>query len=230
VIDVIFREKEVAMNRPIPHALKIVIGCLLVSLWGFGCAHTIVVEIPPRIDLQPYQTIGIVEFSSNAKENLNRIATQEFMGSIQDAQPQVRFLELGPEYQLLRKLGRNSLDIEAIKAIEEKYGVTSVFTGSFEISNVTPKVSIGTDLASIHASAVVNVSMVSKHWDTVSGATIWTNSRQGHWKVAGIHSDSKDLSFHANNPEDEYPRYLEELAFAMTDPFRPHYEKRDAPR
>jgi len=218
------------MEFPNLRTFIIFLGSLVVGLSAFGCAHTVVVEIPPKIDLQPYKTIGIVEFTSNSKENLNQIATQKFMGVIHNAQPQVRFLELGPEDQLVKKLGRNSLDIEAIKAIEKKYGVSSIFTGSFEISDVKPKVSIGTDLSSVRASAVVNISMVSKHWDTVSGATIWSNSRQGHWKVAGIHSDSKDISFSVNKSEDQYGRYLEELAFAVTDHFRPHYEKRNAPK
>jgi len=210
--------------------VKLFLGSLVVGVSVFGCAHTVVVEIPPKIDLQPYKTIGIVEFTSNSKEDLNQIATQKFMGCIQNAQPQVRFLELGPEDQLVRKLGRNTLDIEAIKAIEKKYGVSSIFTGSFVISNVKPKVSIGTDLSSIRASAVVNISMVSKHWETVSGATIWSNSRQGHWKVAGIKSNAKDISFSMNTPEDQYGRSLEELVFAVTDHFRPHYEKRNAPK
>jgi len=218
------------MEFPNLRTFIIFLGSLVVGLSAFGCAHTVVVEIPPKIDLQPYKTIGIVEFTSNSGENLNQIATQKFMGVIQNAQPQVRFLELGPEDQLVKKLGRNSLDIEAIKAIEKKYGVSSIFTGSFEISDVKPKVSIGTDLSSVRASAVVNISMVSKHWDTVSGATIWSNSRQGHWKVAGINSNSKDISFSVNTPEDQYGRYLEELAFAVTDHFRPHYEKRNAPK
>ena len=218
------------MEIPNLRTLKIFLGSLVVGLSAFGCAHTVVVEIPPRIDLQPYKMIGIVEFTSNSKEDLNQIATQKFMGFIQNAQPQVRFLELGPEDQLVKKLGRNSLDIEAIKAIEKKYGVSSIFTGNFEISDVKPKVSIGTDISSLRASAVVNISMVSKHWETVSGATIWSNSRQGHWKVAGIHSNSKDISFSMNTPEDQYGRYLEELAFAVTDNFRPHHEKRDAPK
>jgi hypothetical protein len=225
-----FGQKEAPMGIPHLRIWKIFLGSLVVGLSALGCAHTVVVEIPPKIDLQPYKTIGIVEFTSNSNENLNQIATQKFMGFIQNAQPRVRFLELGPEYQLVRKLGRNALDIEALKAIEEKYGVSSIFTGSFEISNVRPKVSIGTDLSSIHASAVVNISMVSKHWETVSGATIWSNSRQGHWKVADIHSNSKDISFSVNTPEDQYGRCLEELAFAITDHFRPHYEKRDAPK
>jgi len=218
------------MEIPNLRTMKIFLGSLVAGLSAFACAHTVVVEIPPKIDLQPYKTVGIVEFTSNSRENLNQIATQKFMGFIQNAQPQVRFLELGPEDQLLRKLGRNSLDIEALQAIEKKYGVSSIFTGGFEISDVAPKVRIGTDLSSIRASAVVNISMVSRHWDTASGATIWTSSRQGHWEVAGFNSNSKDISFSMNGPEDQYGRYLGELAFAVTDHFRPHYEKRNAPK
>jgi hypothetical protein len=218
------------MEIPNLRTLKILLGSLVVGLSALGCAHTVVVEIPPKIDLQPYQTIGIVEFTSNSRESLNQVATRKFMGFIQDAQPRVRFLELGPEDRLLEKVGRYALDFEAIKAIGKKYGVSSVFTGSIEISDVKPKVSIGTDLSSLRASAVVNISMVSKHWDAVSGATIWSNSRQGHWTVAGVDSNSKDISFSMEPPEDRYGRYLEDLAFAVTDPFRPHYEKRDAPK
>jgi hypothetical protein len=135
---------------------------------------------------------------------------------------------LGPEDQLVRKFGRNTSDIEALKGIGKKYGVSSIFTGSFEISDVKPQVRIGTDLSSLRASAIVNISMVAKHLDTGSGATIWSNSRQGHWKVADFQSDSKDISFSMDASEDQYGRYLEELAFAVTDHFRPHYEKRDA--
>ncbi len=206
------------------------LGFLAIGLSIHGCAHTVVVEVPPKIDLQPYETIGIVEFSSNARENLNQIATQQFMGFIQNAQPRVRFLELGPEEQLVKKLGRDALDIEAVQAIGKRYGVSSIFTGSFEISDVKPEVSVGTDLSSVRAAAVVNISMVSKHWETVSGATIWSNSRRGSWKVAGLHSNARDISFRMNSSEDQYGRYLEELAFAVTDPFRPRHEKRNAPK
>lgn len=209
--------------------MAILLGFILSGVSFSGCAHTVVVEIPPKIDLKAYKTIGIVEFSSNSRENLNRISTEKFMGFIQDAQPQVRFLELGPEGPLLAALGFSSLDIQAIRAIGEKYGVSSVFTGHIEISDVNPVLNIGGDMSSIRASAVVSISMASKHLDTASGATIWSNSRQRQWKVAGLRTDSKDMSFDMDASDEKYGRYVEELAFAITVPFRPRYEKRDAP-
>jgi hypothetical protein len=218
------------MRIPNIRTVAILLGFLVPGVSFFGCAHKVVVEIPPKIDLQAYKTIGIVEFSSSTGGNLGPIATRKFMGFIQDAQPRLRFLELGPEGPLLAALGRSSLDIQAVRAIGESHGVSSVFTGRVEISDVSPVVSIGNDFTSIRASAMVSISLVSKHVDTASGATIWTGSRQGQRKVAGLNSDSKDISFDMDASGEQYSRYVEELAFAITAPFRPRYEKRNAPQ
>jgi L,D-peptidoglycan transpeptidase YkuD (ErfK/YbiS/YcfS/YnhG family) len=197
----------------------------------FGCAHKILVEIPPRIDLQSYQTIGIVEFSSNSTDQLNEFATQKFMAMIQTAQPQVRFLELGSQEQLLKAIGHDRMDPEAVKAIGKKYGVKTIFGGTYEISEVKPRVSLGEDLSSINASAVVNVSMTSKHWDTETGATIWTHSRYGEWPLASVKKGSGSaIFFSVSDPEDKYGQFIGKLAYAVTDDFRAHYEKRVVPK
>jgi hypothetical protein len=209
------------------------LGLMALCLWGAACAKTIVVEIPPRIDLQPFQTIGIVEFSStspNATDALNQLATQKFMSYIQGAQPQVRFLELGSESHVLHSVGHERLDLEALKAIGKKYGIGSIFTGVYDISDVKPSMSIGGDLSSLNVSAAVYISLVSKHWDTNTGATIWTDSRHGQWNVAGFHKEA-DLpgSISISDPGDSYGRHLEQLDYAVTDSFRPHYQRRTVP-
>jgi hypothetical protein len=196
-----------------------------------GCAHKVLIEIPPRIDLQSFQTIGIVEFSSNSTDQLNQYATQRFMAMIQSAQPQVRFLELGSEKELLKAVGRDRIDPEAIKAVGKKYGVKTIFSGTYQISEAKPRVSLGEDLSSINASAVVNVSMTSKHWDTETGATLWTNSRYGEWPVAGVKKGSGGIiSLNVSDPKDKYGQFIGKLAYAMTDDFRAHYEKRVVPK
>ncbi len=196
-----------------------------------GCAHKVLVEIPPRIDLQSYQTIGIVEFSSNSTDQLNDFATQKFMAMIQSAQPQVRFLELGSEKELLKAIGHDRMDPEAIKAVGKKYGVKSIFAGTYQISEAKPRVSLGEDLSSINASAVVNVLMTSKHWDAETGATLWTNSRYGEWPVANVQKGSGGIiSFNVSDPEDRYGQFIGKLAYAVTDDFRAHYEKRVVPK
>lgn len=196
-----------------------------------GCAHKILVEIPPKIDLQSFQTIGIVEFSSNFTDQLNEFATQKFMTMVQSAQPQVRFLELGSQKQLLKTIGHDRMDPETIKAIGKKYGVKTIFSGTYEISEVKPRVSLGEDLSSINASAVVNVSMTSKHWDTETGATLWTNSRYGEWPLANVKKSSGGIiSFKVSDPEDKYGQFIGKLAYAITEDFRVHYEERAVPK
>jgi hypothetical protein len=199
----------------------------ILSLLVVGCAHRITVEIPPRIDLQTYQTIGIVQFSSNSTQKLNQFATQKFMSVIQSAQPGVRFLELGPEDRVLKSIGRQRLDVEAIKVLGKKHGVGTIFSGRYAISKAKPKVRLGDDLSSVSASANVSVSIVSKQWDTGTGATVWTNSRHGQWSVATVHKDLlHPVSFSVSNPKDRYEEFIGKLVYALTNDFRPHYERR----
>lgn len=219
------------MKQSCRNARMVILGSVLFSAAALGCAHKITVEIPPRIDLQSYQTIGIVEFSSNSTEPLNQAATQEFMSVIQGAQPGVRFLELGPADQVLKAVGRERLDPDAMKALGKKHGVSTIFTGSYDISNVKPKVRLGEDLSSVSASANVRISMVSKQWDAGTGATLWTLSRQGQWPVASIRKDSgSPVSFSMSLPEERYGQFITELVDAVTDDFQPHYERRTAPK
>ena len=220
------------MKRPSVNASVAACGFVLAAVAALGCAHKkIVVEIPPRIDLQPYQTIGIVEMSSNSTEALNQLATQRFIREIQSAQPQVRFLELGPQDPALRGVGRDRLDPDTLKALGKKFGVSTIFSGSYEISEVKPKVTVRDDLSSLSASASVSMAMVAKHWDTATGATLWTNSRHGQWPVASVSKDSKSpVSFSLSVPEDRYAQFIGKLVYAVTNDFRPHYETRKVPK
>ena len=220
------------MTGPSRSASVATCAFVLAAMLALGCAHKkIRVEIPPRIDLQPYQTIGIMEMSSNSTESLNQLATQRFMSEIQRAQPGVRFLELGPQEAALHAVGRDRLDPDSLKALGKKFGVTSLFSGSYEISELKPKVSVGSDLSSLSASASVAMGMVAKHWDTTTGATLWTNSRNGQWPVGGLSKNSHNaVSFSVSAPEDRYEEFIGKLVHAVTNDFRPHYETRRVPK
>ena len=106
---------------------------LLLSLFSFGCTPKVLVEIPPRINLLPYQTMGIVEFSSNSTVPLNQFTTQKFMSVTQGAQPGVAFLELGPMDQVLYSVNLKIIDPETIRLIGEKYKVNTIFSGVYEL-------------------------------------------------------------------------------------------------
>ena len=55
----------------------------LAILWG--CSSTVLVRVPPRMDLKSYGTLGIVEFASNADAAINVHATRKFQAQIQAA-------------------------------------------------------------------------------------------------------------------------------------------------
>jgi hypothetical protein len=87
--------------------LAILLGCshtentLAILL---GCSHTEKVRLPPKVTLKPYNHIGVIEFSTNAEDNLKPYVTQNFIHNLQSAQPGTRIIELGSEAQLLRTM------------------------------------------------------------------------------------------------------------------------------
>jgi len=201
---------------------------VILVIFLFGCGpKTIVVEVPPKIDLQSYNAIGVVDFASDRPDTLNQFATQKFMNLVQTSQPNVRFLELGPMDQLLRAVGRERMDREALKILGTKYNVDTIFTGAYEISDVRPQIRVSEDLSSVSAAATVRIALTLKHFDTKTGVTLWTNSRQGQWPVAKVGTGTGGaLSFSVSDPQERYARSMEQLIIAVADDFRHHYERR----
>ncbi|MBW8906787.1 MAG: hypothetical protein JF611_14190 [Betaproteobacteria bacterium] len=94
-----------------------------------ACSRTVVVPVPPKVDLKGYGPVGIVDFGSNSEETLSARATRQFQEQVQSAQPGTRFVELGDRQQLLAAVGAKQFDAPALRKIGAKYGVTAVFTG-----------------------------------------------------------------------------------------------------
>ncbi len=69
--------------------------------------------------------------------------------------------------------------------------------------------------------------MTTKHLDAQTGATIWTNSQDGEWPVAGLRKRAGNpLSIEMSKPEDRYGEFIQDLTHAVTDDFRSHFQKR----
>src|SRR5690349_13465514 len=100
-----------------------------VAVLSACAAKTVVVSVPPRVDLRPYGTIGIVDFASNSDAAVNAQATRKFQEEVQAAQPGTRFVELGDRQTVLASIGSRQLDLDAYKKIGNKYGVSAVFVG-----------------------------------------------------------------------------------------------------
>lgn len=206
------------------------LSSVVLAILAFGCAsRTVLVAVPPRIDLQSYNTIGVIDFTSEPADTLNQAATRRFMAVIQASQPNVRFLELGPMDRVLQSAGRERIDPETMRIVGRRYNVDTVFTGDYDISSLKPQLVVGQDLSSVSASARVKISVAVKHWDTKTGATLWTNVRYGEWPIARLGKKTgQPVSFSVSDPRDRYGEFLDQLIDAVTADFRVRYERRPA--
>lgn len=196
---------------------------LLVTAFALlcSCTRTITVNVPPRIDLGGYPTIGVIAFDATQPE-LGSDATQNFLANLASAQPGVRLLELGSRAQVLKEVGRSELDLLAIRAIGQKYGVAALATGSVDLSAPRAGLDIGTNLSSLSAQTKIDGKMNAKLWETATGATVWTNSSWGSWKVSGVGIGSNGLiSVTHKNQKEQRNSILNELVRSLNGDFWP---------
>jgi len=192
-----------------------------------GCSHTEQVLIGPQMNLAPYRIIGVIEFSSNGEAELSQYVTQNYLQRVQNAQPEVRFLELGSQDLVLSKVSHKQLDYEAIKSIGRIYNVDAIMFGNLNLSEAKPKVSVSSTWQSMKAGAFVEASLITKLWETDSGVMRWTNSSQGKDSIARLSaSTSGNFHFGAKDPKETYGRLIPQLVYANTADFRSHYETR----
>ena len=207
------------MKRPpVLYALGTALAILL------GCASKVLV--PPRVDLGPYDTIGIIVFTSNATGNLEEFATQRFIETVQAAQPGVRILELGSEKRVLGAIGHEGLDFEAMRAIGQAWGVDAVFAGHLEVTDVKPDLQLATLVKSMSLSADVAALLRARLVETSSGATVWTSSASGQAPVAHVHIVSHGpVDFSATDPERAYGKLIYGLVRSVAVDFYARWQR-----
>ena len=193
----------------------------------FGCTHTEKVQVPPRVELNTYRTIGVIEFSTNAEDTLKPYVTQNFIENIQSAQPGTRILELGNQDQLLRSMGHSKLDMETIQIIGRKYGVDALILGHLEVSEIKPKINLYTAAKTLNAKAYIEAALRTRILETNSGATFWTRATSARTHVAKLYvNDRGALSFGVSDPREKYGKLVPHLVYTNTSDFRYRYEYR----
>jgi hypothetical protein len=193
----------------------------LAMLWGCS-SSTVLVSVPPRMDLKSYGTLGIVEFGSNSDGAINARATRQFQEQIQAAQPGTPFIELGNREAVLAAVGGRQLDVDALRRIGEKYGVAAIFLGDIAYSEPRTDVKL-TDLTKLEGGMRTEIrgDISSRLVETRTGASVWSNSawarRQiGRLSVSAEQGVSGGLS--KSNPREEM---VPALVYQLTHDFRP---------
>src|SRR6185295_2194766 len=104
------------MPRTSIRPLAVVLSLLVIT----GCASNPParrVWVGPRVDLKPYETIGMVEFTSASKGKLAALVTRRFEEAARRDQEMLRMVDVGTRQQALAAAGKDQWDPEACRAI-----------------------------------------------------------------------------------------------------------------
>ena len=194
----------------------------LVAIVGCSSSKTVLVSVPPRVQLQEYGTLGLVAFDSNAHPSVTARVTREFESSVHAAQPGTRIVDLGSRSDLLASVGARQFDPQALRRIGEKYGIDAIFVGNLRYSE--PKkadVSLA-DISKLEGSVRVEVrgDIDSKLLETRSGASVWSSSAWARRPVGQLNvSADQGVSggLRSANPREEM---VPTLVLHLTEDFR----------
>jgi hypothetical protein len=205
--------------------LGLTLLCLVVApLLLAGCSKP-KTQYPPRVDLARFGTLGMIDFSSPAAEGLGSLASREFLASLQSAQPGTAVLELGDEKRALASLGRDTLDLEAIRTIGEKYRVDALIVGVLQAENMQPNISFDSALSWMTASAELESGLNVRILDSNSGATLWSTAERARAEIARVDVDGSGVSGIGANPTDDARlRLVRRLAQRATRDFWPYWQ------
>ncbi|MGD8534234.1 MAG: hypothetical protein PVF66_00190 [Candidatus Aminicenantes bacterium] len=205
---------------------------VLTILLFIGCSRTMLVSVPPAVDLEPYGNIGLISFSTeNAKGHLDEMATQRFLQAITQFQRGAQLIELGPLDEVLSRVNKPTIDQEAVKAIGKQFNVKGVFVGKISISDVKPQVSISALIKSMGVRASFTISMTSRLYSTSTGATSWTDSVRWKDSLANLSlSEGGIPSFNVRDQDEAYATLIENMIYELTRDFRPTQRRVKRPK
>lgn len=210
------------MSPPLPagRASLTLLGAALIV----GCASKRVL-VPPRLDLQPHGSVGLVLFTvENAKGNLHEFATQRFAEEVLAGQSGIEVLELGNQDSLVRRAGETAFGPASAQALGEQRDVPVVFVGHLKVSNVKPSGGV-IGLSVPFVQATVTVDLLVRLISTRSGGTLWRASASASEKVGSVALVGGVPNFSAKDPNDAYGRLVNSLVWSVTQDLRPTWRK-----
>lgn len=189
-----------------------------------ACSHpqTVLVSVPPRMELRNYPTLGIVDFASTADRALGARAARQFQEQVQEAQPGTRFIDLGDRDAVLAAVGARQFDVPALKKIGEKYGVAAIFVGELAYSEPTIDVKI-MDLSKLEGGmrAEMRGDISSRLVETATGASVWSRSAWARRQIGGVNVSAEQGVSGGTRSSNPREAMLPALVNQLTHDFRP---------
>ena len=189
-----------------------------------GCSHThsVMVPVPPRVDLKPYGTIGIVDFISNGDRATSTQAMRQFEEQVQEAQPGTRFLELGSRDAVLAGVASSEFNPESLRRIGQKYGVKAVVLGEVVYSEPRTDIKVA-DITRLEGGvrSELRADISGRLLETATGAGVWTRSAWTKRQLSSLNVSAQrgvSGSLAKTDPREEM---LTTLVYHLTHDFRP---------
>lgn len=194
----------------------------LAMLLGACAQPTVLVSVPPRMDLKNYPTLGIVDFTSGPEQALGARAARQFQEQVQTAQPGTRFIELGDRDAVLAAVGARQLDVSAVRKIGEKYGVAAVFVGELAYSEPTVDVKL-MDLTKLEGGmrAEMRGDVSSRLVETATGASVWSRSAWARRQIGSVNVSAEQGVSGGARSSNPREAMLPALVYQLTHDFRP---------
>ncbi len=194
---------------------------VLVSVVFLAAAIGCFRRYPPRVKLDRFGTIGLVQFRSEAKGNIAEYASRIFLEVLVKSQPGTRIKELGREDEVLRDIGANRFSPDALDALGRRFKVDAVILGALDVSNIRPRVDVLSIISSLSVSADVDAVLTVRLLDTRDATTLWTDSARDLKTVAQVSVfRGGDIFFDARDPERAYGALIRALVARTTRDFR----------
>ena len=189
-----------------------------------GCSHThsVMVPVPPRVDLKSYGTIGIVDFISNGDRATSTQAMRQFEEQVQEAQPGTRFLELGSRDAVLAGVASSEFNPESLRRIGQKYGVKAVVFGEVVYSEPRTDIKVA-DITRLEGGvrSELRADISGRLLETATGAGVWTRSAWTKRQLSSLNVSAQrgvSGSLAKTDPREEM---LTTLVYHLTHDFRP---------
>jgi hypothetical protein len=210
---------------------NIVALALLLGIWGCSSTRTVLVDVPPRLDLKSYGTLGVIDFASNYDAATNTRATREFVTQIHGAQPGTRVLELGPREALLASVGVKQLDAEAMRRIGVKSNVDAIFVADIVYSDPKTDIRIN-DLSKLDGNLRTEVrgDLSVRLVEAKSGASVWSGSSWARRQVNRVSVSASQGISGSTSDADPRNEMVPSLVQYATEDFRPSTVRRTVPK
>jgi len=185
------------------------------------------VMIPPQIDLKDREVIGVIDFDSAGRGSLGPMATRKFTDLARRDQGLVRFVSLGPTAEVLRAIGRTTLDQAALMEIGKQRHVQTIVMGTVKMSNVKPNLRVASDLKAAGMNAQVRATLDVQMVEAATGASLWnasTSATESLGDVAVV--GGSGLTLGHDDPDRAYGNLVDNLVEQATRPFRASWERR----